>query len=100
MQWLSIVLMILKLLKQAKEAESKREFVSAAEAANSPFAANGAILQWFWDHREEIIALIVAFFEKSPTIFRASPIPGESAAITSDDSQVSEVLALVEELKS
>ena len=95
MQWLSIVLMILKLLKQAKAAESQEQFVSAAQASGGPLAANGQILKWIWDHREEIIAFVMTFFAQ-PAIFRAPPTPGTASAEVSEEA---EVLALVEELK-
>lgn len=99
MQWLSIVLMILKLLKQAKSANSQQEFVSAAQAENGSLAANGAILQWIWDNREQIIAFVMTFFANS-SVFRAPPTPGTASAISGEGSEEAEVLALVEELKS
>lgn len=99
MQWLTIVLMILKLLKQAKAAESQEQFVASVQASNSPLAANGAILQWFWDHREELIAFIMAFFAQ-PNVFHAPPAPGVEASVESEEVEEAEALALVEELKS
>lgn len=99
MQWLSIVLMILKLLRQAKSANSQEEFVSAAQASNSPLAANGVILQWFWDHREEIAAFIMTFFTK-PSTFHAPPTPGTSSMVDGSGGEEAEVLALLEELKA
>ncbi len=97
MQWLSIVLMILKLLKQAKAAESQQEFVSAAQEANSPLAANGVILKFIWEHREEILAFFMSLFAQ-PTVFHAPSTPGEPVGVTT--SQEDEIRALVEELKS
>ena len=96
MQCLSIVLMILKLLKQAKAAESQEQFVSAAQASGGPLAANGQILKWIWDHREEIIAFVMSFFAQ-PNIFHAPSAPGSAASV--EESQEAQVLALVEELK-
>lgn len=96
MQWLSIVLMILKLLKQAKSATSEQEFVASVQSQNGPLAANGEILKWIWDHREEILAFVMTFFAQ-PAIFRAPPTPGTASAEVSEEA---EVLALVEDLKS
>ena len=99
MQWLSIVLMILKLLKQAKSANSQQEFVSAVQSTNSPLAANGTVLKFIWEHREEILAFFMSLFSQS-SIFRAPPTPGTASAVAEGVSEEAEVLALVEELKS
>lgn len=96
MQWLSVVLMILKVLKQAKLANSEQEFVAAVQSQNSPLAANGVILKFLWDHREEIIELIMRFFVQ-PATFQAPPTPGTANMEATTDE--AEVLALVEELK-
>ena len=99
MNWLQIVILILNLLKQAKSANSQQEFVSAAQAAGSPFAANGAILKFIWEHREEIMAFFMSLFASSTT-FRAPSTPGASSMVDSSGSEEAEVLALLEELKS
>ena len=99
MNWLQVVLLILKLLKQAKSASSHQEFVSSVQSVHAPLAANGAILQWIWDNREQIIAFVMTFFA-NPAIFRAPPTPGTASVVSGEGSEEAEVLALVEELKS
>lgn len=96
MNWLQIVLLILKLLQQAKQANSQQEFVSAVQEANSPLAANGVFLKFLWEHREEILAFFMSIFGQ-PAVFKAPPTPGTANV---EVSQEAEVLALVEELKS
>ena len=103
MPWLQIALLIFKLLKLAKSANSQEEFVNAAQASNSPLAANGAFLRLLWENRAEIIAEVIRlytlFFAK-PDVFHAPPAPGAAGMVDSASNQEAEIQSLVEELKN
>lgn len=67
MNWLQVVLLILKLLQQAKSANSADAFATEAGAVG----ANGEILKWVWEHRQEIIdfiSTIINFIPNTPTV--------------------------------
>ena len=82
MNWLQIVLLVLKLLQQAKQHETAEGFAASSGAVG----ANGEILKWVWEHRQEIIDFISMFF-KSP-----QNVVGSSG--------VDEAQSIIEELKS
>lgn len=81
MQWLSIVLAILKLLRDAKQHDSAQSFAQA----HPEMGANGVILKWLWENRQAILDFLLPFFTQ-PQVMGSS------------DTQA-EVNALVEELK-
>lgn len=81
MPWLQIVLFILKLLQDAKQHDSAESFA----ASRPDMGANGEILKWIWEHRQEIIDFVLTFFN--------TPQP-----MGSSDLQT-EINSLVEELK-
>ncbi len=81
MPWLQIVLFILKLLKEAKQANSAETFAASSTA----LTANGDLLKLLWEHRQEIIDFVLTFFN--------TPQP-----MGSSDLQT-EINSLVEELK-
>ena len=64
MNWLQIVLLVLKLLQQAKQHETAEGFAASSGAVG----ANGEILKWVWEHRQEIIDFISMFFKSSPPV--------------------------------
>lgn len=83
MNVLQIVLLILKLLQQAKQADSAEAFATNAGAVG----ANGEILKWLWEHRQEILDFFSMFFSKPQNV-------------VGSDGTASEVQSLLEELKS
>ena len=83
MNVLQIVLLILKLLQQAKQADTAESFVASTGAVG----ANGEILKWIWEHRQEILDFISMFFSKPQNV-------------VGSDGTASEVQSLIEELKS
>ncbi len=67
MNWLQIVLLVLKLLQQAKQHETAEGFAASSGAVG----ANGEILKWVWEHRQEIIdfiSTIINFIPNTPTV--------------------------------
>ena len=82
MPWLQIVLFILKLLQDAKQHDSAESFA----ASRPEMGANGEILKWLWEHRQEILDFLLPFFTQ-PQLMGAS-----------DDPQ-SEINSVVEKLK-
>lgn len=67
MSWLQIVLLILKLLQQAKQAGSAESFAASTGAVG----ANGELLKWLWENRKEIVEFIstlINFLPKTATV--------------------------------
>ena len=87
MPWVQIALLIFRFLQQVKRAESAEALVASTGAVG----ANGDILRFFWEHREEIIALVMKLFNSNQ---------GNSTVGATDDPAAAEVSALIEELKS
>ena len=82
MSWLPIVLMILKLLQQAKQHDSAESFATASGAVG----ANGDFLKLLWANRQEIVDFFSMFFKSPQNVVGSSGI---------DEAQ-----AILEELKS
>ena len=96
MPWLQIVLLVLKLLKQAKQSQSSEEFAALVTSNNDlmagPLSANGAILKWLWENRQEILDFIMTLINSPSNV----PLGASSA----ESEEVAEIQALVEELKN
>lgn len=63
MNWVQLVILILQLLKQLKSSQSADEFASRVEASFQLPSANGDLLKWLWEHREQIIELVLKLIE-------------------------------------
>ncbi len=69
MAWLQIVLFILKLLQDAKQHNSAESFA----ASRPDVGANGEILKWIWEHRQEIIDFVLTFFNAPQPMGSSDP---------------------------
>lgn len=84
MNWLQIVILILNLLKQAKQHESAEGFSASAGSVG----ANGEFLKWVWENRQAILEFI-------NTLINFVPGP----AVMGSSASVAEVRAWIAELK-
>lgn len=91
MSWLQIVLLVLQLLKQLKSSTSAEVFVEQAQASGISLA-NGDLLKWLWENREQIIEIVLKLIEQ---ISKTPP----ATILTSDDLTVA-IKSLTEELRS
>lgn len=79
MPWLQIILLILKLLKEAKQANSAETFAASSTA----LTANGDLLKLLWEHRQEIIDFIMSFF-KTPQMMGSTETQAEINSLVED----------------
>ena len=78
MNWLQLAIMMFGLLRDLRKSSSVEEFSQSPSAIKSE--ANGALLTWIWEHREELIAFAVMLFERF-----SKPAPGTPQAMTDGD---------------
>lgn len=72
MQWIAVVLMILRFLNDLRKAESKDELMLTSDLARG--IGDGAIIEWIWENRDEIVAFIlklIEMFTEKPVLFGA-----------------------------
>ena len=91
MSLLQIVLLVLQLLKQLKSSTSAEVFVEQAQASGISLA-NGDLLKWLWENREQIIEIVLKLIEQ---ISKTPP----ATVLTSDDLIIA-IKSLTEELSS
>jgi hypothetical protein len=91
MSWLQIVLLVLQLLRQLKSSTSAEVFVEQAQASGISLA-NGDLLKWLWENREQIIEIVLKLIEQ---ISKTPP----ATVLTSDDLTIA-IKSLTEELRS
>jgi hypothetical protein len=84
MNWLQIVILILNLLKQAKQHESAEGFAASAGAVG----ANGDLLKWVWANRQAIVDFLNMLINFAP-----------GPAVMGSSASVAEVRAWIAELK-
>lgn len=69
MQWVAIVLMIIRFLRELKKAESKEAFMASPVVKE---IGDGKIIEWLWENREEILAFVlklIEMFSKKPVLY-------------------------------
>lgn len=87
MNWVQLLILILELLKQFKDAQSE-EAAMAAASIMAP-EMSGDLLKWLWENREEILAFILKLVE----MFTATN------PVRTQDAEMDLLLALAAELK-
>ena len=91
MSWLQIVLLVLQLLKQLKSSASSEQFVESMQSRGFTLA-NGDLLKWLWENREQIIEIILKLIEQISKTPPATTRSSEDLAIA--------VKSLTDELRS
>ena len=59
-----LILMIIGLLKQLQNAESKEAFAASAEVQ---LIGDGRIIEWLWENREELLEFILRIIGMLPS---------------------------------
>ena len=59
-----LILMIIGLLKQLQNAESKEAFAASAEVQQ---IGDGRIIEWLWENREELLEFILRIIGMLPS---------------------------------
>lgn len=62
MNWVQIVLLILKLLRDLQNSQSQEAFADSA-SANALVGGNGELLKWLWENREQVIEFVKQLFD-------------------------------------
>ena len=88
MNWFQLALLILQLLKQFKSNDSSEQFVEAMQVSGVPLA-NGDLLRWLWENREQIVEFIKVLIGMIPT--------NPPATTLSEDDVLAEIKALLAE---
>lgn len=92
MNWLQLAIMIFGLLRDLRKSNSVEEFSASPSAVKSE--ANGAFLNWIWEHRDELIALFMRFFAP-PTAPGAPQAMSDGDALADFDAALAKFEELV-----
>jgi hypothetical protein len=90
MSWVQLLILVLQLLKEFKGSTTAEFFAAEVQASGKFPTANGDLLKWLWENREQIIEFVLRLIE----MFDQQPVTTQD-----DASEVSELRALVNELR-
>ena len=62
MNWLTILMMILEVLRNLQKSSNKDEFVAATASVEQQIGG-APIIDWLWENREEILAFVMRLIE-------------------------------------